>query len=137
MDYAILPTVNATLNSIAAILLVRGWILIKRRDFEAHKKTMLAAFATSALFLVSYLVYHYNVGSVKFTGTGAIRAIYFVILISHIVLAAVITPLALITLYRAWKNQLDRHRRLARITLPLWLYVSVTGVAVYAMLYHL
>lgn len=137
MDYTILPTVNATLNSIAAILLVRGWVLIKRRDFEAHKKTMLAAFATSALFLVSYLVYHYNVGSVKFTGTGAIRVVYFAILISHIVLAAVITPLALITLYRAWKNQLERHRRLARITLPLWLYVSVTGVAVYAMLYHL
>lgn len=137
MDYTILPTVNATLNSIAAILLVRGWVLIKRRDFEAHKKTMLAAFATSALFLVSYLIYHYNVGSVKFTGTGAIRVVYFAILISHIVLAAVITPLALITLYRAWKNQLERHRRLARITLPLWLYVSVTGVAVYAMLYHL
>ncbi|HSW51775.1 MAG TPA: DUF420 domain-containing protein [Sulfuricaulis sp.] len=137
MDYTILPTVNATLNSIAAILLVRGWVLIKRRDFEAHKKTMLAAFATSALFLVSYLVYHYNVGSVKFTGTGAIRVVYFAILISHIVLAAVITPLALMTLYRAWKNQLDRHRRLARITLPMWLYVSVTGVAVYAMLYHL
>lgn len=137
MDYTILPAVNATLNSIAAVLLVRGWVLIKRRDFEAHKKTMLAAFATSALFLASYLVYHYHVGSVKFTGTGAIRAVYFAILISHIVLAAVITPLALITLYRAWKNQLDRHRRLARITLPLWLYVSVTGVAVYAMLYHL
>jgi putative membrane protein len=137
MDYTILPTVNATLNSIAAILLVRGWVLIKRRDFEAHKKTMLAAFATSAIFLVSYLVYHYNVGSVKFTGTGAIRVVYFAILISHIVLAAVITPLALMTLYRAWKNQLDRHRRLARITLPMWLYVSVTGVAVYAMLYHL
>lgn len=137
MDYTILPTVNATLNTIAALLLVRGWILIRRRDFEAHKKTMLAAFATSALFLASYLVYHYNVGSVKFTGAGAMRVIYFAILIPHIVLAAVITPLALITLYRAWKNQLDRHRRLARITLPLWLFVSVTGVAVYAMLYHL
>lgn len=137
MDFTILPTVNAALNSIAALLLVRGWFLIKRRNFEAHKKTMLAAFATSTLFLASYLVYHSQVGSVKFTGTGAIRGIYFAILISHVILAAVITPLALITLYRAWKNQLDRHRRLARITLPLWLYVSVTGVVVYAMLYHL
>lgn len=137
MDFTILPTVNAVLNTIAALLLVRGWLLIRRRDFEAHKKTMLAAFATSTLFLVSYLVYHYQVGSVKFTGTGVIRGVYFAVLIPHVILAAVITPLALITLYRAWKNQFEGHRRLARITLPLWLYVSVTGVVVYAMLYHL
>ncbi len=137
MDFTILPTVNAILNSIAAVLLVRGWVLIRRRDFEAHKKTMLAAFATSTLFLVSYLIYHAQVGSVKFTGTGPVRVVYFTILISHVILAAAITPMALITLYRAWKNQLERHRRLAKITLPLWLYVSVTGVVVYAMLYHL
>ena len=117
MDYSILPSINAGLNSIATLLL--------------------AAFLTSTVFLVSYLVYHYHVGSVKFTGTGPIRTVYFVILISHIILAAAITPMALITLYRAWKNQLDRHRKLARITLPLWLYVSITGVIVYAMLYHL
>ena len=137
MDYTVLPTVSAGLNTIAALLLVRGWMLIRRREFEAHKRTMLAAFLTSTVFLVSYLVYHYHVGSVKFTGTGAIRVVYFAILISHVILAAVITPLALVTLYRAWKNQLDRHRRLARVTLPLWLYVSVTGVVVYLMLYHL
>lgn len=137
MDFTILPTVNAGLNTLAAALLVRGWMLVKRRDFEAHKKTMLAAFAASTLFLISYLVYHYHVGSVKFQGTGAVRVAYFAILISHVVLAAVITPLALVTLYRAWTNQLERHRRLARVTLPLWLYVSVTGVAVYVMLYHL
>lgn len=137
MDYSILPSVNAGLNSIATLLLIRGWFLIKRRDFEAHKRTMLAAFLTSTVFLVSYLVYHYHVGSVKFAGTGPIRTVYFVILISHIILAAAITPMALITLYRAWKNQLDRHRKLARITLPLWLYVSITGVIVYGMLYHL
>lgn len=137
MDFTILPTVNAILNSIAAVLLVRGWVLIRRRDFEAHKKTMLAAFATSTLFLISYLIYHAQVGSVKFTGTGPVRVVYFTILISHVILAAAITPMALITLYRAWKNQLERHRRLAKITLPLWLYVSVTGVVVYAMLYHL
>ncbi|MCL4794626.1 MAG: DUF420 domain-containing protein [Bryobacteraceae bacterium] len=137
MDFTILPTVNAILNSIAAALLVRGWVLIRRRDFEAHKKTMLAAFATSTLFLISYLIYHAQVGSVKFTGTGPVRVVYFTILISHVILAAAITPMALITLYRAWKNQLERHRRLAKITLPLWLYVSVTGVVVYGMLYHL
>jgi uncharacterized membrane protein YozB (DUF420 family) len=137
MDFTILPTVNAILNSIAAVLLVRGWVLIRRRDFEAHKKTMLAAFATSTLFLISYLIYHAQVGSVKFTGTGPVRVVYFTILISHVILAAAITPMALMTLYRAWKNQLERHRRLAKITLPLWLYVSVTGVVVYAMLYHL
>lgn len=137
MDFTILPTVNAILNSIAAALLVRGWVLIRRRDFEAHKKTMLAAFATSTLFLISYLIYHAQAGSVKFTGTGPVRVVYFTILISHVILAAAITPMALITLYRAWKNQLERHRRLAKITLPLWLYVSVTGVVVYGMLYHL
>lgn len=137
MDLRQLPTLNACLNTLAALLLIRGWILIRRRDIEAHKKTMIAAFATSVLFLISYLIYHYNVGSVRFQKTGPIRAVYFTILLTHTVLAAAVAPMALITLYRAWKGNFDKHRRLARITLPVWLYVSVTGVVVYLMLYHL
>jgi putative membrane protein len=132
-----LPTLNAMLNTTAAILLVAGYRLVRRRRFEAHKKVMLAALATSAVFLVSYLVYHFNVGSVKFQKTGTIRTVYFAILISHTILAAAVAPMALVTVYRAWTNQLQKHRRLARITLPVWLYVSVTGVAVYVMLYRL
>jgi uncharacterized membrane protein YozB (DUF420 family) len=132
-----LPTLNALLNTTCAILLCWGYVFIRRRDFEAHKKLMLAAFATSVLFLVSYLIYHYNVGSVKFQKTGPIRAVYFAILISHTVLAAAVAPMAVITVRRAWTGQLQEHRRLARWTLPIWLYVSVTGVAVYVMLYHL
>jgi putative membrane protein len=137
MDFRQLPTLNACLNTLAALLLIRGWILIRRRDIAAHKKTMLAAFATSVLFLVSYLVYHYNVGSVRFQKTGPIRTVYFTILLTHTVLAAAVAPMALVTLYRAWKGNFEKHRKLARITLPVWLYVSVTGVVVYLMLYHL
>lgn len=137
MDLRQLPTLNACLNTLAALLLIRGYLLIRRRDFQAHKRTMLMAFGVSTMFLVSYLIYHYNVGSVKFQKTGPIRTVYFTILITHTVLAAAVAPLVLITLYRALKNQLDRHRRIARITLPIWLYVSVTGVVVYFMLYHL
>lgn len=132
-----LPALNAALNTTAAILLLWGFALIRRRDFDAHKKVMLAAFGTSILFLVSYLIYHFNVGSVKFQKTGAIRTVYFAILLTHTVLAAAVAPMAAITLYRAWTNQLQRHRKLARITLPIWLYVSVTGVVVYWMLYQL
>ncbi len=132
-----LPTLNAFLNTLAAALLVRGWVLIRRRDFAAHRRTMLMAFTTSVLFLISYLVYHAQVGSVRFQGQGAVRVVYFTILLTHTVLAAVVAPMAAVTLWRAWHNQLDRHRRLARWTLPLWLYVSVTGVVVYVMLYHL
>ena len=132
-----LPALNAALNTTAAILLLWGYTLIRRRNFEAHKKVMLAAFSTSILFLVSYLIYHYNVGSVKFQKTGPIRTVYFTILLTHTVLAAAVAPMAAITLYRAWTNQLQRHRKLARITLPIWLYVSVTGVVVYWMLYQL
>ena len=121
----------------AAILLLWGYTLIRRRNFEAHKKVMLAAFTTSILFLVSYLIYHYNVGSVKFQKTGAIRTLYLAILLTHTVLATAVAPMALVTVWRAWKNRLPQHRRLARITLPIWLYVSVTGVVVYLMLYHL
>lgn len=137
MDLRQLPTLNACLNTISAILLIRGYLLIRRRQIEAHKRTMLAAFAVSTLFLVSYLVYHYNVGSVKFQGQGTIRVVYFTILLTHTILAAVVAPMILVTLWRAWKNQFDRHRKLARYTLPIWLYVSVTGVVVYLMLYHL
>lgn len=137
MDLRQLPTLNACLNTISAILLIRGYLLIRRRRIEAHKRTMLAAFAVSTLFLVSYLVYHYNVGSVKFQGQGTIRVVYFTILLTHTMLAAVVAPMILVTLWRAWKNQFDRHRKLARYTLPIWLYVSVTGVVVYLMLYHL
>lgn len=137
MDLRQLPTLNACLNTLAALLLIRGYLLIRRRDFQAHKRTMLMAFGVSTMFLVSYLIYHYNVGSVKFQKTGPIRTVYFTILITHTVLAAAVAPMVIITLYRALKNQLDRHRRIARITLPIWLYVSVTGVVVYFMLYHL
>ena len=137
MDLRQLPTLNAFLNALAAALLIRGWLLIRRREIQAHRKTMLAAFSVSVLFLVSYLIYHYDVGSVKFLKTGPIRAVYFTILISHTVLAAVVAPMAILTLRRALRGELDRHRRLARITLPVWLYVSITGVVVYFMLYHL
>jgi putative membrane protein len=136
-DYTMLPTVNATLNGIATLFLAAGWRFIRRGDMRRHRFSMLAAFAASALFLVSYLVYHANVGSVPFRGQGAIRVIYFVILITHIVLAALILPLALLTLSRALSKRFDRHRRIARWTLPIWLYVSVTGVVIYLMLYRL
>lgn len=132
-----LPAVNATLNAISAALLATGFVLIRQRRIDAHRRCMLAAFATSTLFLLSYLVYHYNVGSVPYTGQGPIRAVYFTILISHIVLAAAILPLALVTLYRALGGRFTRHAAIARWTLPIWLYVSVTGIAVYWMLYQM
>ena len=137
MDLRSLPTLNALLNTTSAILLVRGYLLIRQRRIEAHKKTMLAALCVSAAFLASYLVYHYNVGSVRFQKTGLIRTVYLSILLTHTVLAAAVAPMALVTVWRAWKGNFDKHRKLARITLPLWLYVSVTGVVVYLMLYHL
>ena len=131
-----LPTLNAILNSTSAVLIVIGYFLIRARRIEAHRKTMLAAFTTSTLFLVSYLVYHAQVGSVHFQGTGAIRTVYFTILITHTILAAVVAPMVVVTLFRGLKGRFEKHRKLARITLPVWLYVSVTGVVVYAMLYH-
>lgn len=132
-----LPALNAVLNSLAAGLLVWGFILIRRGRKVAHRKVMLAAFSVSCLFLVSYLVYHYQVGSVRFQRTGAIRTVYLSILATHTVLAAAVPPLALLTLSRALRGRFDRHRRIARWTLPIWLYVSITGVVVYMMLYHL
>lgn len=132
-----LPTLNAILNSISAILLITGYSFIRRKKINAHRTCMISAFVTSTLFLVSYLTYHYHVGSVRFQGQGAIRSIYFVILLTHTVLAAVIVPLILITFARALKRNFAKHRAIARWTFPLWLYVSVTGVVVYLMLYHL
>lgn len=137
IDYTVLPAVNATLNGIATVFLSLGWVCILRGDIRRHRACMLAAFATSALFLTSYLVYHYNVGSVPFQGQGTVRVIYFAVLITHIILAAAILPLALITLSRALAERFDRHRAIARWTLPIWLYVSVTGVVIYVMLYRM
>ena len=137
MELSSLPTLNAVLNSTSAILLTTGYVLIRRRRVTQHRMCMLAAFASSTLFLISYLVYHANVGSVAFTGQGSIRVIYLSILISHVVLAVMILPLALVTLTHGLRGRFDRHRRIARWTLPVWLYVSVTGVVVYVMLYRL
>ena len=131
-----LPAVNATLNSISATLLVAGYVLIRRGRADQHRRCMLAAFIASTLFLVSYLVYHAQVGSQPFTGQGPIRVVYFTVLISHIVLAAFIPPLALVTLRRGLRRDDLRHVAIARWTLPLWFYVSVTGVVVYWMLYR-
>ena len=132
-----LPALNATLNGISALLLVYGYVLIRRRQYERHRRVMLAAFTVSGLFLLSYVVYHANAGSRPFPGTGLIRGIYFAILITHVVLAAAILPLALVTTARGLRSQFDRHVRIARWTLPIWLYVSVTGVVIYLMLYQL
>ena len=131
------PLLNACLNGTSALLIGSGFIAIRRRRIAVHKACMLAACATSVLFLVSYLLYHYQVGSTAFTGQGAVRVVYFAVLISHTILAVVIVPLVVMTVYRAWREQWPRHRRLARWTLPLWLYVSVTGVVIYVMLYQL
>jgi putative membrane protein len=131
------PALNATLNATSAILLTAGYRFIRRRQITAHKRCMLAAGATSALFLVSYLTYHYYVGSMPFRGRGWVRPLYFTVLISHTILAAAIVPLVLITLFRAWKADFVRHARLARWTWPIWMYVSVTGVIIYVMLYQL
>jgi uncharacterized membrane protein YozB (DUF420 family) len=132
-----LPLLNAVLNGTAGLLIATGWILIRRGRRQAHKRVMLAAVACSALFLVSYLTYHFHVGSVRFQGQGPIRTVYFAILISHTVLAVVIVPLVLITLSHGLRERFDRHRRIARVTLPLWAYVSVTGVVIYWMLYRM
>jgi uncharacterized membrane protein YozB (DUF420 family) len=132
-----LPALNAGLNALSACFLATGFILIRAGRRDAHKRAMLAALACSTLFLASYLVYHAQVGSVRFQGRGPIRALYFAILISHTVLAVTVVPLALVTLVRALQAKFDRHRRIARVALPVWGYVSVTGVIVYWMLYRL
>ena len=134
---AALPSVNALLNGTAAVLLVWGYTLIRRKRIDTHRKVMQTAFAVSCLFLVCYLVYHAQVGSVRFQKTGAIRTLYLSILATHTVLAATVPVLAIITLRRGRAARYEQHRRIARWTLPVWLYVSVTGVVVYLMLYHL
>jgi uncharacterized membrane protein YozB (DUF420 family) len=136
----LLPAVNAGLNSASAVLLVLGWIAIKRRWITVHKGMMLAALVVSGLFLASYLYYHFGVQDPelsKFRGEGWVRPAYFALLISHVILAVVVTPMALVTAYLGLRDRLTAHVRLARWTLPLWLYVSVTGVIVYVMLYQL
>jgi uncharacterized membrane protein YozB (DUF420 family) len=137
IDYTIFPTINATLNGTSAVLLVVAHSMIKRGRMAAHRALMLAAVCTSTLFLISYLYYHAHVGSVHFQGHGWSRPLYFSILISHTILAATIVPLVIITLTRALKERFDKHRAIARWTYPLWLYVSVTGVVIYLMLYHI
>jgi uncharacterized membrane protein YozB (DUF420 family) len=137
LSIAALPLVNATLNGIAMVLLVTGYILIRRGQRDAHRIVMLSAFATSVLFLLSYVVYHAHAGSRPFTGQGPIRPVYFTILISHIILAALIPPLAAVTLWQAFRGRFDRHVRIAHWTFPMWLYVSITGIAVYWMLYQM
>jgi uncharacterized membrane protein YozB (DUF420 family) len=137
LDVTDLPGVNATLNAVSAVLLSAGYALIRTGRVQQHRTCMLAACATSTLFLASYVVYHLNVGSVAFTGQGPIRVVYFSVLISHIVLAALILPLALVTLIRALRERFAAHAAIARWTLPVWLYVSVTGVMVYWMLYRM
>jgi uncharacterized membrane protein YozB (DUF420 family) len=137
MDIHDLPAVNAALNATAAVLLVWGYILIRRRSIAAHRKVMLAAFATSTVFLACYLIYHFHVGSVRFPRTGAIRTVYLSILATHTALAATVPPLAIVTLNRGLRERFDRHRKIARWALPVWLYVSVTGVVVYLMLYQM
>lgn len=137
MEIADLPALNATLNGLAAIFLVAGYAMIRRGERTLHKRCMLGALTASALFLTSYVIYHANAGSRPFQGEGPIRVVYFAILITHVVLAAAILPLALATTVRGLRSQFDRHVRIARWTLPLWLYVSVTGVVIYLMLYRL
>jgi uncharacterized membrane protein YozB (DUF420 family) len=131
-----LPAVNATLNAISGVLLVVGYALIRARRIQLHRRCMLTAFATSSLFLVCYIVYHVQVGSVRFPRHGFVRPLYFTILISHVTLAATVLPLAIITLSRGLKGRFPQHVRIARWTFPIWLYVSVTGVLVYVLLYQ-
>ncbi len=134
IDVSALPTVNASLNALTTLLLVLGFALVKAKRLVAHRRVMLGAFATSTAFLLCYVVYHWFKAGPK-PYVGDFRGLYLGVLLTHIVLAAIILPLALLTLYRGWTNSLEKHRRLARVTLPLWLYVSVTGVVIYGMLY--
>jgi uncharacterized membrane protein YozB (DUF420 family) len=139
MSISQLPALNAILNSVSAILLVTGYFFIRQKNIKAHKVSMISAFVTSTLFLTSYLIYHFSkeLGPTRFQGEGVIRPIYFFILITHTILAVTIVPMIFVTFSRALKNKFATHRKIARWTLPLWLYVSVTGVIVYLMLYQL
>lgn len=137
MDLAYLPTLNAILNALGAVCLIAGYTFIRKGRIKAHKRAMITAFVFGVLFLISYLFYHFQVGSVGFQGQGTIRKIYFAVLLSHTLLAAAVPFLALITLRRGLKGRLTEHKAIARWTLPIWLYVSITGVVVYLMLYRL
>lgn len=139
MSISQLPALNAILNSVSAILLVTGYLFIRQKNIRAHKISMISAFVTSTLFLTSYLIYHFSkeLGPTRFQGEGVIRPVYFIILITHTILAITIVPMIFVTFSRALKKKFDPHRKIARWTLPLWMYVSVTGVIVYLMLYQL
>jgi putative membrane protein len=137
IDYTVLPAVNASLNALSGAFLLVGYVLIRRRRIAAHRNAMLAAFTSSTLFLISYLFYHWHAGSRPFTGHGAIRYVYFAVLISHIILAAAILPMAIMTLSRGLRGRYVEHKRIAKWTFPAWMYVSVTGVIVYVMLYQM
>ncbi len=137
IDTLVLPTVSAVLNGTSAVLITLGYVCIRRRKVIAHKICMVTAFVLSSLFLITYLVHHAQVGSVPFSGRGWLRGVYFAVLIPHVSLAAFVVPLALTTIYRGWTSRFAKHVRIARWTLPIWLYVSVSGVLVYWMLYHL
>ena len=136
-QYAIFPVIDAVLNGTSAVLLVIGRGFIMRKRMAAHRAVMIAALVSSSLFLISYLYYHYHVGSVRFTGQGWIRPLYFAVLITHTVLAGTVVPLVIVTLARGLRERFDRHKAIARWTYPIWLYVSVTGVVIYVLLYHL
>ena len=137
MTAAQLPTLNAALNTLSAVFLCAGYFFIRSHNRDAHQRCMMAAIACSTLFLVSYLTYHFQVGSVGFKGQGWIRPVYFAILITHTILAAAVVPLVLVTFIRALRERFDAHRRIARWTFPIWLYVSITGVVIYLMLYRI
>ena len=132
-----LATTNAVLNSVAALLLVVGWVAILLGNWRAHRAAMVAAFATSAVFLVCYVVYHWLEGSRKYAGPESLRSVYYVILVTHVLLAVTVPVLAVRMFFLAWKGRWEAHRRLGRVAMPIWLYVSVTGVVIYLMLYHL
>ena len=132
-----LPALNATLNAISFVFLVTGYVFIRKGQRQKHRNCMIGALVMSGLFLTSYVIYHLQVGSVPFRKTGWIRTVYFAVLIPHVILAAAIVPLVLVTVSRALSRRFDTHRRIARWTLPLWLYVSITGVIVYLMLYQM
>jgi uncharacterized membrane protein YozB (DUF420 family) len=136
-DYSIFPALNAGLNGASAVMITTGRVLIHRHKVRLHRACMITAVATSSLFLISYLYYHAHVGSVHFPGQGWIRPVYFTILISHTLLAATVVPLVLLSLNHALRQRFDRHRRIARWAYPVWLYVSITGVVVYVMLYQI
>ncbi len=137
MSISLLPTINALLNATCGTFLIIGYLMIRRRKIGAHRFCMIAATSASIVFLISYVIYHYNAGATSFKGEGWVRPLYFTILISHTILAIVNVPFVVLTLVRAFKGRFAEHRKVARWTFPLWLYVSVTGVIVYLMLYHL